>query len=74
MAGTYEYKFVRLEQSRFWWTGPSREVLATYQDVVREQARDGWRLIQIFAPGVGPHGAADYFGLILEREALGPSA
>jgi hypothetical protein len=71
MARKYEYKFVRLEQSHFWGTGPSKEALATYQEVVRDQAQDGWRLVQIFAPGVGPRGAADYFELILEGEIPG---
>jgi hypothetical protein len=35
---------------------------------VHEHARDGWRLVQIFAPGVAAFGAAKYYELILERE------
>jgi hypothetical protein len=43
---------------------------------VHEHARDGWRLVQIFAPGVAAFGAAKYYELIFEREraqdATGP--
>jgi hypothetical protein len=35
---------------------------------VYEHARHGWRLAQIFAPGVAAFGAARYYELIFERE------
>ena len=35
---------------------------------MHEHARDGWRLVQIFAPGVAAFGAARYYELIFERE------
>jgi hypothetical protein len=35
---------------------------------VHEHTRDGWRLVQIFAPGVAAFGAAKYYELIFERE------
>jgi Domain of unknown function (DUF4177) len=38
------------------------------RNIVHEHARDGWRLVQIFAPGVAAFGAAKYYELILERE------
>ena len=31
----------------------------SYQGVVHEHAGDGWRLVQIFAPGVAAFGAVD---------------
>ena len=34
----------------------------------RAHERDGWRLVQIFAPSTGVYGAAKYFEIILERE------
>ena len=65
----YEYKFVRLGDYRGSAVfGVPNSVQKTYQDVVQEHARDGWRLVQIFAPGVGSLGAAKYYELILERE------
>jgi Domain of unknown function (DUF4177) len=35
---------------------------------VHEHARGGWRLVQIFAPGVAAFGAPRYYELIFERE------
>jgi len=65
MTRRYEYKFVRLGEG---WLGVRSEARQTYQDVVQEHARDGWRLVQIFAPGTGAYGAAKYYELVLERE------
>ena len=47
-----------------------RRSAANYQDVIHGYARDGWRLVQIFAPGVGGYGAAKYYELIFEREMV----
>jgi uncharacterized protein DUF4177 len=41
----------------------------SYEAVVHEHARDGWRLVQIFAPGTAAFGAARYYELSFEREA-----
>ncbi len=69
MVKAFEYKFVRLGEYRFSaFLGPQDEARNSYQDVVREHARDGWRLVQIFAPGVAAFGAARYYELIFERE------
>ena len=65
MTRRYEYKFVRLGEG---WLGVRSEARQTYQEVVQEHARDGWRLVQIFAPGTGAYGAAKYYELVLERE------
>ncbi len=59
MSQEYEYRFVRLE----------KRAMKNYEQTVRELARDGWRLVQIFAPGAGGLWAApDYIEIILERE------
>ena len=65
MTRRYEYKFVRLGEG---WLGVRSEARQTYQEAVLEHARDGWRLVQIFAPGTGAYGAAKYYELVLERE------
>ena len=66
---TCEYKFVRVGQYRgsalFGVQDKARE---TYQDSVHQHAAEGWRLVQIFAPGIAAYGAAKYFELIFERE------
>ena len=67
---TYEYKFVRIGENRVSpLFGPAGSARRDYQEVVREHARQGWRLVQIFAPGVAAFGAARYYELIFEREA-----
>jgi hypothetical protein len=69
METTHEYKFVRLGEYRgSAWFGVSDKARNAYEDVVHEHARDGWRLVQIFAPGVATFGAARYYELIFERE------
>jgi hypothetical protein len=70
MRGTYEYKFVRLGEGRTSALfGPSEQARKAYQDAIAEHALEGWRLVQIFAPGVAAFGAAKYYELIFEREA-----
>ncbi len=65
----YEYKFVRLGDYRgSTLFGVSNNAQKTYEDTVHEHARDGWRLVQIFAPGVAALGGAKYYELIFERE------
>ena len=70
MDKTYEYKFVRLGEYRgSAWFGVQDKARHTYEDVVHEHARDGWRFVQIFAPGIAAFGAARYYELIFERES-----
>ena len=69
MGKTYEYKFVRLGEGRSSALfGPSDRARRDYADVIEEHAREGWRLVQVFAPGVAAFGAAKYYELIFERE------
>jgi hypothetical protein len=64
MNARFEYKFVRLGEG---WLGVNRVARDGYRDEIQKHARDGWRLVQIFAPGVGGYGAAKYYELVLER-------
>lgn len=64
MEQRYEYKFVRLGEG---WLAARREARESYQSVIEQHAREGWRLVQVFAPGTGAYGAARYFEVILER-------
>jgi hypothetical protein len=66
---TYEYRFVRIgEYAGSALFGVRDTDRNAYEDIVHERARDGWRLVQIFAPGVAAFGAARYYELIFERE------
>jgi hypothetical protein len=64
----YEYRFVRIGEyggsSLFGVRDSERN---KYEQVVHEHARDGWRLVQIFAPGTAAFGAARFYELIFER-------
>jgi hypothetical protein len=65
----YEYKFVRIgEYGGSALFGVRDKDRKDYQHVVHEFANDGWRLVQIFAPGVAAFGAARYYEFIFERE------
>jgi hypothetical protein len=65
MMQKYEYKFDRLGEG---WLSARGEAISHYQERIHEHAREGWRLIQIFAPGVGVEGKAKYYELVFERE------
>ena len=60
----YEYKFVRLGEGFIWVRS---EAERTYQNVIQEYSKEGWRLIQIFSPSLGFWGLSRYFELIFER-------
>lgn len=60
MRQRYEYKFVRVGKGT-----EERE----YQRIVDTHAREGWRLVQILAPGAGGLWASPNFvEVVLERE------
>jgi hypothetical protein len=65
----YEYKFVRIGEYRgsslFGVRDKDRK---GYEQVVHDHAKDGWRLVQIFAPGVAAFGAARYYEFIFEKD------
>ena len=62
---TYEYKFVRLGEG---WFYVKNEAKDDYRKEIELHARQGWRLVQVFAPGIGTSGSAKFYELILERE------
>ncbi|MCB9767617.1 MAG: DUF4177 domain-containing protein [Candidatus Omnitrophica bacterium] len=65
MRQKFEYKFVRLGEG---WMGARKSATQEYQRTIEEHARQGWRLVQIFAPGLGVYGSAKFYELIFERE------
>jgi hypothetical protein len=65
MKHKFEYRFIRLGEGLL---SARSEARHGYQAQVQQHAREGWRLVQIFAPGVGAYGAAKYYELVLERE------
>jgi hypothetical protein len=74
VALSVEYKFVRIGENRLSAVfGVQDKARKGYEQVVNEHARGGWRLVQIFAPGVAAFGAAKYYELIFERELVAES-
>jgi len=65
MPQKYEYKFVRLSIGLLGLRWPLQ---IQYRQLIQEHARDGWRLVQIFAPVTGGYGLLKYFEIIFERE------
>ncbi len=65
MKQRFEYKFVRLGEG---FLSARSQARNDYQQQIRQYAGEGWRLVQIFAPGIGVYGAAKYYELVLERE------
>ena len=65
----FEYRFVRIGENRLsMFFGIQDKARNAYEEIVHEHAQGGWRLVQIFAPGVAAFGAAKYYELIFERE------
>lgn len=61
-----EYKFIRLYLPFF-----SDEPDEDYQEIITQHAKQGWSLVQIFAPALTGHGRAKYFELIFETDLPG---
>jgi len=63
-ATTYEYKFVMVElKSGFSRYMPKQD----YHEIIQHLSKEGWRLVQIFAPATAGFGTASYFELIFEK-------
>ena len=62
MRTGFEFKFVRLKYSWF------KKEPEGYHEIIEKHGREGWRLVQVFAPGTGPSGIVSFFELIFERE------
>jgi len=67
MKQRYEYDFVRMPKGVFSTREPRLDG-KDYREVIRERAAQGWRLVQVFAPGVKGLGEIAGYDLIFERE------
>ena len=60
MHQKYEYKFIKVGQDK---------KSKGYQEVILEHGKEGWRLVQVFAPGAGGLWAKENFcEVIMKRE------
>ena len=63
MRRRYSYKIVRVGKALM---ETKKEARDGYAEVIEEHAAQGWRLVQVFAPGHGMYGAPKYYDLIFE--------
>ncbi|WP_291564733.1 MULTISPECIES: DUF4177 domain-containing protein [unclassified Clostridium] len=61
----YESKFVKFDLKAGLLSQDSAE---DYHKIIEDHLKEGWRLIQIFAPSTGKYGLSPYFELIFEKE------
>lgn len=59
----YEYKFVKIEFGKL-----TSKPKANYQDIIQENAKEGWRFVQLLTPDLSINGVASYYDLIFERK------
>jgi hypothetical protein len=64
----FEYKFVKIDLEGFFLADKRPKM--NHHQIIEQYAKDGWRLVQIFAPAVSVMGGGipNYFELIFEKE------
>ena len=60
----YEYETVRVEITGLINTKPKED----YREIIKERGKDGWRLVQLFAPPIKGYGVASYIDIIFEKK------
>ena len=66
MTDTYEYDIVRIEKKGIL----NVRLEEDYREIVQQKAREGWRLVQIFAPPIEGYGVMKFADLIFERKSV----
>ena len=59
----YKYEFVKIKAKFI-----TRAPVVDYHKAIEDKTREGWRLVQIFAPGTALYGTLGYYELIFEKE------
>lgn len=59
----YEYKIIKIKLGGLFNAIPKEN----YENVIAEHASEGWRLVQVFAPGVANNGLPTFYDVIFER-------
>ncbi|QTM98482.1 MULTISPECIES: DUF4177 domain-containing protein [Sediminibacillus] len=58
----YEHKFIKIELDY------KQKPKEDYYSIVSEHEKEGWELVQIFAPPTKSYGLASFFELIFKRK------
>ena len=59
----YEYKFIEIKS-----TSIMTIHFEEYQDIINEEAKNGWRFVNALPVKIGGYGAITTLGLVFERE------
>ena len=65
MFQKYEYKYIRVGKGLLWANSSAER---EYKETIDKHTKNGWRLVQIFAPSTGLWGLCRYYEIILEKE------
>ncbi len=66
MTDTYEYEIIRIKKKGI----VNIHLKEDYREIIKEKAREGWRLVQIFAPPLEGYGTIKFVDLIFERKSV----
>ena len=66
MDEKYEYEIIRIEKKGLL----NVKLKEDYREIVKEKAREGWRLVQVFAPPIEGYGVIKFVDLIFERKSV----
>ena len=66
MTDTYEYDIIRIGKKGLL----NVELEKDYREIIKEKARDGWRLVLIFAPPIEGYGVIKFVDVIFERKSV----
>ena len=66
MDEQYEYEIIRIEKKGLL----NVKLKEDYREIVKEKAREGWRLVQVFAPPIEGYGVIKFVDLIFERKSV----
>ena len=66
MDEQYEYEIIRIEKKGLL----NVKLTEDYREIVKEKAREGWRLVQVFAPPIEGYGVIKFVDLIFERKSV----
>ena len=60
----YEYQYIKISIGGIFKVKQK----SNYKEIIAAKAKEGWRFVQIFAPGTSTYGSASYFELIFEKK------
>ncbi len=64
MNEEYEYEIVRVQRTGLLNVSLTED----YREIIKEKAKNGWRLVQVFAPPLEGYGVAKFVDIIFERK------